>query len=412
MTSVNTNATAMAAIRSLSMINSDMGKTQARVESGLRVNQASNDPAVFAISQGMRADLKGLDAVRDSLNFGTATLKVAQSAATKISNELATLKQTVTQGQQQGLDKATIDAQIENTLNNINAFTRTATFNGVNLLINPAENATYGVSDNALTVVSDILGNTQSTAAADSSAQGLGLAGLTWDQAALEIAFDASMAFANGDFVTLQQPNGRQVIFEFVDGGTALTSTPVEDDPATATTATGGNEEVKVIAVVYDATAESATVGLQKLMDAIRAEGFGVSLGRSNEAGTEGQTALTISGALDVAASAGATTIAAGATPQQVGGTDTAIAAVEAAIDTMGSTLAIIGASVRQLESLSEFNKQLTDSVKEGLGALVDADLAEESAKLTSLQTKQQLAVQSLSIANQQGQALLSLFRS
>jgi flagellin len=412
MTSVNTNATAMAAIRSLSMINSDMGKTQARVESGLRVNQASNDPAVFAISQGMRADLKGLDAVRDSLNFGTATLKVAQSAATKISNELATLKQTVTQGQQQGLDKATIDAQIENTLNNINAFTRTATFNGVNLLINPAENATYGVSDNALTVVSDILGNTQSTAAADSSAQGLGLAGLTWDQAALEIAFDASMAFANGDFVTLQQPNGRQVIFEFVDGATALTSTPVEDDPATATTATGGNEEVKVIAVVYDATAESATVGLQKLMDAIRAEGFGVSLGRSNEAGTEGQTALTISGALDVAASAGATTIAAGATPQQVGGTDTAIAAVEAAIDTMGSTLAIIGASVRQLESLSEFNKQLTDSVKEGLGALVDADLAEESAKLTSLQTKQQLAVQSLSIANQQGQALLSLFRS
>jgi flagellin len=411
MTSLNTNATAMAAIRSLSMINTDMGKTQARIESGLRVNQASNDPAVFAISQGMRADLKGLDAVKDSLNFGTATLKVAQSAATKISNELATLKQTVTQGQQQGLDKASIDAQITNSLNNINAFTRTATFNGVNLLINPAENATYGVDDNSLTVVSDILGNTQSTAAANSSAQGLGLAGLTWDQAAMEIAFDSTMAFANGDFVTLQQANGRQVIFEFVDGATALTQTPVEDDPGTPTTATGGNEEVKVVAVVYDATAESATVGLQKLMDAIRAEGFGVSLGRSEEAGTEGQTALTISGGLDVAASVGATTIAAGATPQQVGGTDTAIAAVDAAIDLMGSTLATLGASVRQLESLSEFNKQLTDSVKEGLGALVDADLAEESAKLTSLQTKQQLAVQSLSIANQQGQALLSLFR-
>ena len=411
MASLNTNATAMAAIRSLSMINPDMGKTQARIESGLRVNQASNDPAVFAISQGMRADLKGLDAVKDSLNFGQATLKVAQAAATKISNELATLKQTVTQGQQQGLDKASIDAQIQNSLNNINAFTRTASFNGVNLLINAAENATYNVTDNSLTVVSDILGNTQSTAAADSSAQGLGLAGLTWDHAALEIAFDATMAFANGDFVTLQEANGRQVIFEFVDGATALTQTPVEDDPTTPTTATGGNEEVKVVAVVYDAAAESPTVGLQKLMDAIRAEGFGVSLGRSEEAGTEGQTAITITGGLDVAASVGATTIAAGATPQQVGGTDTAIAAVDNAIDLMGSTLATLGASVRQLESLSEFNKQLTDSVKEGLGALVDADLAEESARLTSLQTKQQLAVQSLSIANQQGQALLSLFR-
>jgi flagellin len=407
MSSINTNATAMAAIRSLSMINSDMSKTQARVESGLRINQASNDPAVFAISQGMRADLKGLDAVKDSLNFGTATLKVAQAAATKISNELATLKQTVTQGQQQGLDKATIDAQIENSLNNINAFTRTATFNGVNLLINPAENATYSVTDNALTVVSDILGNTQSTAAANSSAQGLGIDGLTWDQAALEVAFDDTMAFANGDFVNLTQADGRQVIFEFVDGATALTQSPVEDDPATA----GVNEEVKVVAVVYDAAAESSTVGLQKLMDAMRAEGFGVSLGRSSEAGTEGQTAITVTGGLDVAASVGATTIATGATAQQVGGTDTAIAAVDSAIDTIGSTLATLGASIRQLESLSEFNKQLTDSVKEGLGALVDADLAEESARLTSLQTKQQLAVQSLSIANQQGQALLGLFR-
>lgn len=407
MTSINTNGTAMAAIRSLSIINNDMSKTQARIESGLRVNQASNDPAVFAISQGMRADLKGLDAVKDSLNFGTATLKVAQAAATKISNELATLKQTVTQGQQQGLDKATIDSQITNALNNINAFTRTATFNGVNLLINPADNASYSVSDNSLTVVSDILGNTQSTAAANSSAQGLGLDGLTWDQAGLEIAFDSTMAFANGDFVNLTQTDGRQVIFEFVDGATALTQQPVADNPATAAT----NEEVKVVAVVYDSTTESATVGLQKLMDAVRSEGFGVSLGRSTETGTEGQTAITITGGLNVAASVGATTIAAGATAQQVNGTDTAISAVDSAIGTIGTTLSTLGASIRQLESLSEFNKQLTDSVKEGLGALVDADLAEESAKLTSLQTKQQLAVQSLSIANQQGQALLGLFR-
>lgn len=405
MTSLNTNATAMAAIRSLSMINSDMGKTQARIESNLRVNQASNDPAVFAISQGMRADLKGLDAVKDSLNFGQATLKVAQAAATKISNELATLKQTVTQGQQQGLDKASINAQIENSLNNINAFTRTASFNGVNLLINAGENATYNVTDNSLTVVSDILGNTQSTAAADSSAQALGLAGLRWDQAALEVAFDETMAFANGNTLALQRQDGSQVVFEFVDGATALTTQPVEDDLGTA----GTNESVKVVAVVYDPAAESSTVGLQKLMDAVRAEGFGVSLGRSSEAGTEGQTAITITGGIDVANSS--TTGITGATDNQVGGTDTAIAAVDAAIDTMGTTLATLGASIRQLESLAEFNKQLTDSVKEGLGALVDADLAEESARLTSLQTKQQLAVQSLSIANQQGQALLGLFR-
>jgi flagellin len=57
------------------------------------------------------------------------------------------------------------------------------------------------------------------------------------------------------------------------------------------------------------------------------------------------------------------------------------------------------------------FNKEKMDSLESGLGALVDADLAKESAKLQSLQIRQQLGTQSLSIANQAPQSLLSLFR-
>ena len=55
MASINTNAAAMAAVRSLSTISRDMLTTQSRVESGLRVNKANDDPAVFAIAQNMRA---------------------------------------------------------------------------------------------------------------------------------------------------------------------------------------------------------------------------------------------------------------------------------------------------------------------------------------------------------------------
>jgi flagellin len=88
-----------------------------------------------------------------------------------------------------------------------------------------------------------------------------------------------------------------------------------------------------------------------------------------------------------------------------------AIDIVNEAISTVNRIVAELGARLSQIEGQQEFTKQLTDSLKEGLGALVDADLAEESARLTSLQTKQQLAIQSLSIANQQGQALLGLFR-
>jgi flagellin len=238
--------------------------------------------------------------------------------------------------------------------------------------------------------------------------EGLGLTGLSWDQGQMEIVFDAAMAFANGDVVNITRDDGSQVVFEFVDGATALTTQPVADDPTTA----GTNEEVAVVAVVYDAAAEAPLAGLQKLIAAIRGEGFGAALTAVETGVNAGSPRLVVSGDFDVAASTTATSIAAGATPGQVNTTaSTAIAAVDAAIDTAGTALATLGAALRQVEGLQEFTTQLYDSVREGLGSIVDADLAEESAKLTSLQTKQQLAVQSLSIANQAPQALLNLFR-
>jgi flagellin len=99
-----------------------------------------------------------------------------------------------------------------------------------------------------------------------------------------------------------------------------------------------------------------------------------------------------------------------GATAAAIGGTS-AIEVVNGAINTVGNNLAAIGAALRQVEGLQTFSTDLRDALREGLGNLVDADLAEESARLTSLQTKQQLAVQSISISNESGQSLLSLFR-
>jgi len=58
-----------------------------------------------------------------------------------------------------------------------------------------------------------------------------------------------------------------------------------------------------------------------------------------------------------------------------------------------------------------DFSAKLSDTLTSGIGNLVDANMAQESAKLTSLQTKQQLGVQALSIANQAPQTILSLFQ-
>lgn len=77
----------------------------------------------------------------------------------------------------------------------------------------------------------------------------------------------------------------------------------------------------------------------------------------------------------------------------------------------IASALNRFGASMQYVENQISFNSKKNDALNDGLGALVDADLAKESSNLTALQTRQQLGVQTLSLANQGPQVLLSLFR-
>ena len=86
-------------------------------------------------------------------------------------------------------------------------------------------------------------------------------------------------------------------------------------------------------------------------------------------------------------------------------------AAVDTAIGTVTGALATLGTQSKSLGRQITFVNKLQDAMEAGVGNLVDADLAKESAKLTALQTKQQLGVQALSIANQGSSILLSLFR-
>ncbi len=87
------------------------------------------------------------------------------------------------------------------------------------------------------------------------------------------------------------------------------------------------------------------------------------------------------------------------------------IALIEAHIQTAVNGAAALGASAKRLGDQSQFVSKLTDAMKSGIGALVDTDMEEASAQLQALQVQQQLSTQSLSIANQAPQALLSLFR-
>jgi len=81
------------------------------------------------------------------------------------------------------------------------------------------------------------------------------------------------------------------------------------------------------------------------------------------------------------------------------------------ALSTLGSQLNTYGAAANYVDNQVSYNNDKIDSLNGGLGSLIDADLAKESAKLQALQIRQQLGTQALSIANQAPQSLLSLFK-
>lgn len=87
------------------------------------------------------------------------------------------------------------------------------------------------------------------------------------------------------------------------------------------------------------------------------------------------------------------------------------LTALDVSIDNVNANLGALGSQAKQIEGHLAFVSKLADALTGGIGNLVDADMAKESAKLQALQVQQQLGTQSLSIANQAPQSILSLFK-
>ena len=126
----------------------------------------------------------------------------------------------------------------------------------------------------------------------------------------------------------------------------------------------------------------------------------------ANAAGTN---KLTV-GAVSLALGGANVTVTAAATFTTATTAAAQLALVNSSITNVNNAVAKLGTSSNALQTHLSFISSLSDTLTTGIGNLVDADVAKESANLTALQTKQQLGVQALSIANSSSSALLSLF--
>ena len=88
------------------------------------------------------------------------------------------------------------------------------------------------------------------------------------------------------------------------------------------------------------------------------------------------------------------------------------ISAVDAGLNNLATAASDLGASKKRVDLQKDFVSTLRDAITRGVGQLVDADMNQESTRLQALQVQQQLGIQALSIANQNAQSILSLFRS
>jgi flagellin len=317
------------------------------------------------------------------LNFGQSVIGVAQSAASQISGQLATLTSTIMQGQQSGIDSTTINNQIKSILNNIDQFAQSATFNGVNLLSMTGA----GVKSTNLNVTENLAGSLIAVGNQDATSTGLNLANLKVNSGAVKISFDNTFAPANSDDIKLTAGSNT---YDFV----------LSDGSSTQTTTTNPSAADQTFFVNIGASDSNTTV-LSKVASAMQQQGFGAGLD------SNGNLVVTGNGVT----SSTSTIVSGGATDGTVTGSTAAVDIVNNAVTLLNTKIAALGAASQQITGMQSFTSSLSTSLTTGLGALTDADMAAESAKLQSLQTKQQLGIQSLSIANQQPQALMSLFR-
>ncbi|MCL6705504.1 hypothetical protein M8R20_00685 [Pseudomonas sp. R2.Fl] len=136
MTSILTNAAAMAALQTLRSIDSNLETTQRRVSSGYRVETAADNAAYWSIATTMRSDNASLSTVSDALGLGAATVDTAYTALDNVIDVMTEIKAKLVAAREPGVDKGKINDEMDELKNQLISTTQSASFSGQNWLYN------------------------------------------------------------------------------------------------------------------------------------------------------------------------------------------------------------------------------------------------------------------------------------
>lgn len=425
MSSILTNNGAMVALQALKSINSNLANTQNQISTGKAVSNAKDNAAVWAISKVMEADVKGFKGISDSLSLGESTVAVARKAAETVTDLLTQMKGKIVAAQEENVDRGKIQTDINALRDQITAVVGAAQFNGLNLLSNTDKTAGTGT----VSVLSSLDRSTSGVAVSNISVGkqdlGTGASAITGTAEAtatnnLTGATDATLAA----LTAAATPPTTNLTISGVEAGFgySISLSAGAGNFATGVNTTGA-DDISYVARDGD-TVEDVARGLAAAFNKYVTEAMGDN--QSTVAATVSGAAITFTGSSVTGDNISVTGNGYAAAGNTIGGglsevtnidvstqdaADSALTEIETLIQTSIDAAASFGSVQGRIETQADFISSLTDSLKSGIGTLVDANMEEASARLQALQVQQQLGVQALSIANQAPQSLLSLFR-
>ena len=403
MLSVNSNYGASIALQSLSSTNKELGEVQNRISTGLKVSSARDNGAVYAIAEGQRSRVSSVAAVKDGIDRASSTVDVALAAGKSVGDILQRLKSKAVAAQADDLtsdQRAALQADFTSLRSQIDTIANAAQFNGANLALG---------STSLNVLISDLGG---SVAATSDGVQTGGLTAPLSGSALITAAGDAGGDIADGDLITF-------ALTDSVNAGTftiavELTAGMTVDGFVEAVNANSGG---KISASYDDTTGEFTYLINDTAYDdlAITSDGTdGTNIGdgvATANVSSAGSNTFAVSGSDFSLSGSILSSIASTDISTSTASATTASNAIDTAITDLNNAMATMGSQAAALDIQNEFLSKLSDVVEQGIGNLVDADLAKESARLQSLQIKQQLGAQALSIANQAPSLILSFFR-
>lgn len=366
MTSILTNISAMAALRTMRDINSRLGDEQERMSSGLRIKTAADNAAYWSISTTMRSDVKAMGVITDSVGLAMGIVDTAYAAMENVREsfvEIRNLAITASDMPQPGMrdaikptfsldpeyaksDVYKIDVRIQQLQDQAKAAMLSASFAGVNMLYH-GKNEAVKASEQ---VFSFVIGY------ADGKVQTMDVSAM--DTLLLNDDFGSYPTTFPGEF------NPERTLFDDSD---------IIDAPGSFTPAAIYWYNIPVSNPVTG-DPEAYPVSPSYILQAI--ENHVVRFGSDRR-----------------------------------GLYSNLVANIDKKIERLTSNMAYVGSVQSALDMYDEINKKMIDTATKGIGRLVDADMDTTAVRLKALEAQQQLVIQALGIANSEPGRVLELFR-